>query len=112
MPKVLLVTKAQIELAEKALNGKLGRYFKANNITYVSGSEDIDTVDIDESQFMQESGSGDYIINADKIKQLYLTLTGDDTGSIDSRFGTKLDSWIDANAVDFSTITVSGSDLI
>tara|TARA_R110000803_G_scaffold36811_16_gene79197 strand:+ start:4422 stop:4772 length:351 start_codon:yes stop_codon:yes gene_type:complete len=105
--KVLVVTTAQLDLAEKSLNKYLGRYFAVTS--EVMDGDDIDTVSVDISQLSQEANgsnvpTGDYIINADKLKRLYLSLSATEQATITSRFGGDIVTWIEANWQDKSAV--------
>ena len=101
-PYVLLVTKAQINKAEKALNGFLGRWFKVNSET-LDQNGDIDTVSVVWRMIYKEVG-GKGVINAEKLVNKYKKLPTVMKDKINARFGINLRTWYLNNRVRLSTV--------
>ena len=101
-PYVLLVTKAQINKAEKALNGFLGRWFAVDLETYeVNG--DIKEVNVVWRMIYKEVG-GKGVINAEKLVNKYKQLPSVMKDKINARFGINLRTWYLNNRVRLSTV--------
>ena len=101
-PYVLLVTKAQINKAEKALNGFLGRWFKVDSET-LDQNGDIDTVSVVWRMIYKEVG-GKGVINAEKLVDRYKKLSTTKKTKINQRFGINLRTWYLDNRVRLATV--------
>jgi len=104
--KVLLLTDNQLDKLEFILNKFLGRY-----LFVTSESLDIDgnilTVTTDKKETTKEDVTNKHVINADKLKRLYATLTTKQKNRIKSRFSNvNLRTWILNNEVDFTSIKI------
>ena len=111
-PKVLVVTDNQLNHAEKSLNKLIGRYFPVTN--EVMDGDDILSVIVDHAQISQEDDgsnwpdvgvpTGNKIINATKLLNHYLNLPPEQKAIIDGRFGSNIQTWIEANWLDKSAV--------
>ena len=101
-PYVVLVTKSQINKAEKALNGFIGRWFAVDSETHDQNG-DIDTVSVVWRMIYKEVG-GKGVINAEKLVDRYKNLSQAKKDRINSRFGINLRTWYLNNRVRLSTV--------
>ena len=111
-PKVLVVTNNQLDHAEKSLNKLIGRYFPVTN--EVMDGDDILSVIVDHDDIAKEDDgsnwpdvgvpTGKKIINATKLLRNYNELSPENKAIIDGRFGSNIQTWIEANWLDKSAV--------